>query len=178
MISPPRQFPPCCTGLLADLGIAWESLAARGLQPHAEAQCLEVAETGADGRLHQLTPAAWRALKAAALADGVALCIVSAFRSVERQAAIVRRKLDAGQDVDTILTVSAPPGFSEHHTGCAVDISTPGAPALEADFEATLAFAWLAAHAAEFCFRLSYPAGNPQGYSYEPWHWCYRPEPG
>jgi hypothetical protein len=42
---------------------------------------------------------------------------VSAFRSVERQAEIVRRKLAAGGRIEEILTVCAPPGFSEHHTG-------------------------------------------------------------
>jgi len=158
------------------LGICQAALAARGLPVCAEAQCLEVAEIGADGREQRLiepAAAAWRALKAAASADGIALSIVSSFRSIERQTEIIRRKLDAGQAIEEILTVCAPPGFSEHHTGRAVDVSTPGVRALVVEFDRTPAFAWLTAHANDFGFRLSYPAGNAQGFEYEPWHWCF-----
>lgn len=112
-------------------------------------------------------------LKAGALHDGVSLFIVSAFRSIERQAEIVRRKLDAGETIQEVLTVCAPPGFSEHHTGRAVDVSTPGTPPLEVEFDGTPAFAWLMEQANDFGFHLSYPKGNPQGYQYEPWHWCF-----
>lgn len=160
--------------LLASLGISHESLAARGLRVCAEATHLEIAEVGADGREHLLVPAAaqaWRQLKAAALDDGVSLFIVSAFRSIDRQAGIVRRKLEAGTPIESILAVCAPPGFSEHHTGCAIDLSTPGSRALEIEFEETPAFAWLKARAGEFRYHLSYPVGNGFGFQYEPWHW-------
>ena len=30
---------------------------------------------------------------------------------------------------------------------------------------------WLLQHAAEFGFELSFPAGNAQGVTWEPWHW-------
>lgn len=158
------------------LGISAAMLAARGLPACQEAQCLELAEIGDDGREHRLTEpaaAAWRALKAAASVDGIALVIVSSFRSIERQAEIIRCKLDAGQAIEAILTVCAPPGFSEHHTGRAVDIATPGVPALVVEFDQSPAFAWLTAHAGNFGFRLSYPQRNAQGFAYEPWHWCF-----
>jgi D-alanyl-D-alanine carboxypeptidase len=113
-------------------------------------------------------------MQAAASAEGVRLDIVSAFRSIDRQAKIVGRKLAAGEAIDQVLTVCAPPGFSEHHTGRAIDLTTPGSPRLEAEFEHTEAFAWLRRRACEFGFHLSYPRGNPQGYAYEPWHWCFR----
>ena len=163
--------------LLASLQIAPAKLAQKGLPYQPEAGELVLAEVGDDGREHRLTPAAaagWRAMKAAAQAEGVALRIVSAFRSVERQAEIVRAKLDRGLSLDAILEVSAPPGYSEHHTGRAVDITTEGVPALEVEFEKTHAFRWLLTHAGEFGFSLSYPAGNAHGYAYEPWHWCHR----
>jgi D-alanyl-D-alanine carboxypeptidase len=134
-------------------------------------------ERGSDGREHLLVPqaaSAWRSLQTAALDAGVSLFIVSAFRSIERQAEIVRRKLGAGLGIEEILTVCAPPGFSEHHTGRAVDVSTKESPSLEIEFDQTPAFAWLVAHAHEFGFHLSYPKGNSQGYQYEPWHWCYQ----
>lgn len=162
---------------LTALGISSELITARGLRECEEAATLEVAEVGADGRDHLLVPLAaeaWRGLKAAALVDGIDLFIVSAFRSIERQAEIVRRKLESGAAVESILTVCAPPGFSEHHTGRAVDLSTFGSHALEVEFDQTAAYAWLTQHAAEFRYYLSYPIGNCWGYQYEPWHWCFQ----
>jgi D-alanyl-D-alanine carboxypeptidase len=71
--------------------------------------------------------------------------------------------------------VSAPPGFSEHATGFAIDLgdgSQPGAN-LSQSFEQTAAFSWLKANGARYQFALSFPYGNSQGVSYEPWHWRY-----
>jgi D-alanyl-D-alanine carboxypeptidase len=167
---------PRLVSLNAELGISSQFLAARGLCECEEASCLEVAEVGTNGKDHLLVPAAasaWRNLKAAALGEGVTLFIVSAFRSIDRQTEIVRRKLEAGAPIEEILTVCAPPGFSEHHTGRAVDLSTPGSRSLEVEFEQTPAFAWLRAHATGFGYHLSYPIGNPSGYQHEPWHWCF-----
>jgi D-alanyl-D-alanine carboxypeptidase len=163
-----------------ELGISSTSLASRNLRECEEAECLEVAETGVDGKDHLLVSSAagaWRSLQAAAVRDGVSLFIVSAFRSIERQVEIVRRKLDAGATIEEILTACAPPGFSEHHTGRAVDVSTPGTPSLEVEFGQTPAFSWLVNHANNFGFYLSYPIGNPEGYRYEPWHWCFHDTP-
>jgi len=163
--------------LLVSLQISQDLIAARSLVLQAEAEALVIAEIESNGREHRLIPPvadAWRAMRAAARAEGVELEIVSAFRGVERQAEIVREKLERGQTPEQILEVSAPPGYSEHHTGCAVDVTTGGTRALETDFEQTAAFRWLQQHAAEFSFFLSYPRGNPSGYSFEPWHWCYR----
>ena len=145
---------------LAAFGISIESITARGLRACKEATSLERAEIGADGRDHLLVPAAaeaWRNLKAAALVDGISLFIGSAFRSIDRQAEIVRGKLENGMDVHDILAICAPPGFSEHHTGRAVGVSTPGSHALEVEFDQRTAYAWLAKRAAEFG-RLSYPS--------------------
>lgn len=161
---------------LEELGISSELIAARGLHPYAEAVHLELAEIDVDGREHWLVPEAassWRQMKDAAFQAGVRLFIVSAYRSVDRQVEIIRRKLDAGQKIEDILCVSAPPGFSEHHTGCAVDVGEPDAALLEIHFDQTAAFSWLQQHAGRFGFVLSYPADNPLGYQYEPWHWCY-----
>ena len=69
--------------------------------------------------------------------------------------------------------VSAPPGYSEHHTGYAIDIGDADVPAtnLSPDFENTAAFKWLRENAAYFSFELSFPRDNPQNIMYEPWHW-------
>ena len=115
----------------------------------------------------------WRAMVEAARAEGIELQLVSAFRSVEYQEGILRRKLDQGQSIDEILAVSAAPGYSEHHSGRAVDLTTPGFAVLEEAFENSEAFAWLSRRAGEFGFRMSYPRGNPHGVAYEPWHWAW-----
>ena len=68
--------------------------------------------------------------------------------------------------------MNAAPGYSQHHTGCAVDIATPGSRPLTEEFEESEAFAWLGNRAAEFGFSMTYPRDNPQGFIYEPWHWA------
>jgi D-alanyl-D-alanine carboxypeptidase len=116
---------------------------------------------------------AWRAMQRAARADDVVLEAISGYRSHDYQLGIFRRKLARGQSVDAILKVNAAPGFSEHHDGRALDVSTPGEPAAEESFEATPAFAWLRGRAGDFGFVMSYPRDNPHGIVYEPWHWRY-----
>lgn len=159
-----------------EFGVPLATLKARGLVHYPEAQSLEIVEVGADGREHRLTPdaaVAWQDLRAAAERDGESVTIVSAFRSIERQAEIIRARLAAGRALDEILTVLAFPGFSEHHTGRAIDVSTPGCKPATVEFEQTSAFGWLMAHAGRYGFRLSYPRDNAMGYQYEPWHWCH-----
>lgn len=129
-------------------------------------------------REQRLTPAAaraWSRMRSAAAEDSIELQPVSAFRSVDYQAGIIRRKLESGQDIDAILEVSAAPGFSEHHTGRAIDITTPGSGVLEEDFEQSTAFTWLSENAERFDFAMSFPRKNVHKVAYEPWHWAYAP---
>ena len=164
---------------LASLQVPPDFLASRALSLCEEAEILVIAEFGPDGREHLLVPAAadaWRAMRAAARADGLEIRIVSAFRGLDRQAEIVRRKLARGLSLEEIFEVSAPPGYSEHHTGRAVDVAMDGAAQLEPGCAQTAAFRWLSENANSFSFHLSFPAGNPSGFVYEPWHWCFRSE--
>jgi len=129
----PIECPERIRSILISLEISTDLIAARSLVLHPEAQELVVAGTGDDGRKHLLAPAAagkWREMSAAALSDGVIIKIVSAFRSVDRQAEIIRAKLAEGLSLDAVLCTSAPPGYSEHHSGRAVDVTTDegGAP--------------------------------------------------
>lgn len=143
----------------------------------AEAEKLVLCEQDMYGRDQHMTPgtaAAWRAMRDAAAADGITLLLVSAFRSVDYQCGLIQRKLDAGQLIDDILKVNAPPGFSEHHTGRALDIATPDDEPLTESFETTDAFAWLTREASTFGFTMSYPRDNPHGIDYEPWHWAFQ----
>lgn len=160
-----------------ELGIGADYGRASGQPSFDEAS--ELVEVGPNlvGRMQQLTPGAarqWAAMVAAAAGDNIVLLIVSGFRSVDYQAALIRNKLAAGQQIGEILKVNAAPGFSEHHTGRAVDVATPGSRPLTEDFETTAAFGWLQRRAAEFGFAMSYPRDNAWGISYEPWHWCCR----
>ena len=174
----PIECPEKITSVLASLEISPDLIAARSLILHPEAQELIVAAIGDDGRKHMLAPAAaakWREMSAAALSDGVVLKIGSAFRSVDRQIEIIRAKLAEGLSLDAVLCVSAPPGYSEHHSGRAIDVTTDEGAPLEPEFERTRAFQWMSKNAGRFGFVLSYPAGNSHGYDYEPWHWCFKP---
>ena len=129
-----------------------------------------------DNRLQMRTAAAdkFQQMRAAAQADGIALTPISAFRTTEAQEKLFFGvKEQKVQNAAKRAEVSAPPGYSEHHTGYAVDIGDANAPAthVETSFADTPAFAWLKQNAPKYSFELSFPPNNEQGVSYEPWHW-------
>lgn len=66
---------------------------------------------------------------------------------------------------------SAYPGYSEHQTGFAVDLQTPGC-VLEC-FGDSAAYDWIIENAHKYGFIERYPDGlqDITGYNYEPWHW-------
>lgn len=175
----PRDLP--LTGLQARLdaiGLDAGYAARTGLTLVAEPCRLDYAGRDRYGRVLWLRAAAaraWRAMQAAARAEGVPLEAISGYRSHAYQLGIFTRKFARGLSLAEILAVNAAPGYSEHHGGHALDIGTPGEPPAEESFEATPAFAWLRRRAGDFGFRLSYPRGNPHGITHEPWHWCWHP---
>ena len=115
----------------------------------------------------------WLRMRDHAFREGVVLEAISGYRSHDYQLGIFERKRARGLSVDDILVVNAAPGFSEHHSGLALDIGAPDEPPAEESFERTDAFAWLRQHAGEHGFAMSYPRDNPHGIVYEPWHWRY-----
>jgi len=160
--------------LLAELGIAADYGTKPPLPCYAEATELEEIGANIMGRMQQLTPVcavAWRDMASAARRDKITLLAVSGFRSIEYQAILIRRKLNSGLRIDDILRVNAAPGYSQHHTGNALDIATPGYKPLMEEFEESPAFEWLSLHAKDFGFALSYPRDNKVNVIYEPWHW-------
>jgi D-alanyl-D-alanine carboxypeptidase len=160
---------------LAALGIPVSYGVDRQMPLCVEATDLVSVGTDIYGRERQLTPQAaarWTELQAAAQRDDVTLLLVSAFRSLEYQRLIFERKIAAGQSLEEILKVNAAPGYSEHHTGRAVDLTTPVCPPLSEEFETTAAFDWLVRHGRRFGFGMTYPRDNPFGVAYEPWHWA------
>lgn len=145
-----------------------------GLQLIAEPATLQSAGRDRFGRPLWLSAGAaraWHHMRAAALRTDIVLDAISGYRSHDYQLGIFERKFARGLTLEQILAVNAAPGFSEHHSGDALDIGTPGEPPAEESFETTAAFAWLNEHAADFGYRLSYPRDNPHGIVYEPWHW-------
>lgn len=113
-----------------------------------------------------------RALATAAAAAGVPLGVRSAYRSEARQKAVfddwVRTSGEAAA-----RQFSARPGHSEHELGLAVDFAAEsGTAPWDEKFEQTPQGHWLAVHAAQFGFVMSYPrdAEGVTCYAYEPWH--------
>ena len=113
-------------------------------------------------------------MSAAASAAGIDLVLLSGYRSHELQRQIFYgRKSARNQIAIERAKVSAPPGHSEHSTGFAIDLGdgTMRHTDFEVEFENTKAFRWLEQNAAKYHFVLSFPKGNSQKVSYEPWHW-------
>jgi zinc D-Ala-D-Ala carboxypeptidase len=144
--------------------------------PYPEAPPEALESVGGSFRLQRAAAKSFQRMVAAARAQGVNLTTISAFRSVAQQQKIFFEvKAQRGQAVSQRAEVSAPPEYSEHHTGYAVDMGDGGVPEanLQTSFDRTAAYRWLKANAARYSFELSFPAGNSQGVSYEPWHWRY-----
>ncbi|WP_225913814.1 M15 family metallopeptidase [Leptolyngbya ohadii] len=144
--------------------------------PYTEAPRTDLKPLTADGKvlLRQSAAAKFKEMAAAAKADGVILVPLSGFRSIaDQERVFFDVKAKRGQDAEKRAAVSAPPGYSEHHTGYAIDLGDANRPAtdLQASFETTAAFRWLKKNAAFYSFELSFPKNNPMGVSYEPWHW-------
>jgi zinc D-Ala-D-Ala carboxypeptidase len=146
--------------------------------PYPEAAASELESINGDNgmRLRKSAAQAYQAMAAEAQAAGITLVPLSAFRSVQEQDEVFFGvKQERSQTVRERAGVSAPPGYSEHHTGYAIDIGDGSASGsnLSTDFENTEAFKWLVANAPKYSFELSFPKDNSQGVNYEPWHWRY-----
>jgi D-alanyl-D-alanine carboxypeptidase len=134
---------------------------------------LPQANTFEDYRIYvtRATRDAFVAMATAAKKDSVQLIADSGFRSPGFQQRIIKRRLEAGETFERIISMVAPPGYSQHHTGRALDL-VPS----EARFAHTPAYAWLTAHAARFGFHETYP-DSPDGlHPWEAWHWVYVPD--
>ena len=163
--------PPPVAGLAARPGLDGRLL---GHFPYGQAASADLVEVGSGQRLHRDAARELMAMLEAARSAGVDLVVLSAFRSVDQQKALFFDvKSERNQSARERARVSAPPGYSEHSTGYAVDLGDASAPGtnLAESFQDTDAFRWLQANAHRFHFTLSFPPDNPQGVSYEPWHW-------
>ncbi|GBF81582.1 M15 family metallopeptidase [Aphanothece sacrum] len=149
-----------------------------GHLPYPEAPPSELKPITPDGRIKMRINAAksFRKMQQDSRASGIILTPISGFRTIaEQEYLFFEVKRQRNQETRKRAEVSAPPKYSEHHTGYAVDIGDGNVPGtnLSPSFEQTAAFRWLKNNAAKYSFEISFPKNNPQGVSYEPWHWRY-----
>lgn len=111
----------------------------------------------------------------AAEKEGIEIFAVSGYRSYDRQTDVFQAKAnEVGQAAAAVVV--AVPGYSEHQTGLAMDISSRSVRLeLIEKFGETNEGKWLADNAHKFGFILRYPEGKDSitGYQYEPWHFRY-----
>jgi len=130
----------------------------------------------------------WKVLEEMAAKDGIPLKLNSGYRSIDNQRALFLARLRAnggdtariaaGQADDAVvqtLLMTAPPGYSRHHTGYTIDLLCEGAGTV---FEVTKCFEWLSANNYDKAKRAgwvpSYPEGSPnQGPEPESWEYVW-----
>ncbi len=113
---------------------------------------------------------AFKKMSKKAKEDGITLIVNSSYRDYASQKKIYEEYEDKrGQKYAD--SVAARPNYSEHQTGLALDIFTPGAGMK--NFENTKAFEWLSKNAYKYGFILRYPKDKDglTGYAYESWHY-------
>lgn len=133
----------------------------------------DLIQVTAEDYLHKKCAIAFEQMQKAALKEGINIFVVSGFRSKQEQIEVFSRKFKdrahpTDEEMAARMVFSAPPGFSEHHTGFAVDINS-----IEDDFKDDIAYAWLLQNALKFGFENSFPQNNWQNVGFEPWHWRY-----
>lgn len=139
---------------------------------YKEVSIADLIAVDASHKLHAEAAKSFFEMRRAAKDARVILTIASAFRTIAKQKGIVVRKLQKGISKKEVYKVSAPAGFSEHHTGLAIDFSP-----IEMQFEKSKAFKWLQLHAVQYGWQISFPRDNTDGVSFEPWHWRFIESP-
>lgn len=104
--------------------------------------------------------------------EGLGLCGVSGYRSYDRQNEIYTNNLRT-KGITYTEQYSAKPGYSEHQTGLAMDISTASIHySLDERFFDTPEGEWVSKNAHLYGFIIRYPKDKSSitEYAYEPWH--------
>ena len=115
---------------------------------------------------------AYKKMLAAAQEAGLNFSICSAYRSYDLQKSLYDNSL-ATNGKEYTEKMFAYPGKSEHHTGYAIDVTSPSMNwGLSQDFVDDPDGAWITEHCSEYGFIIRYPKGKEEitGYMYEPWH--------
>ncbi len=124
--------------------------------------------------VRELVLADLTALREAAEANSTPLSIIAAYRSYAQQAGLYERRVEELGDSEAGSRV-ARPGHSEHQLGTTIDVTTEGEADVDQSWGATPTGQWVATHAHEYGFLLSYPLDGEDRtcYDYEPWHLRY-----
>jgi hypothetical protein len=105
--------------------------------------------------------------------DGIRLEVDSGYRSERYQKRIFRRMLAEGRSFDDIVRYVAPPGYSQHMLGTAVDFFPS-----DWRFADTTAYAWLQKNAGRFGFEETYAPDSSAKFPWEAWHWNFTGQKG
>ena len=122
------------------------------------------------GKIYLLPEArnAFTAMAEKAEQDNIELIIDSGYRSAWYQKKIYKRLMEKGKTFDEVARYVAPPGYSEHMLGLAVDFSPS-----DWRFADSPAYQWLKQHAGTFGFMETYPESRLENKPWEPSHWRY-----
>jgi D-alanyl-D-alanine carboxypeptidase len=114
------------------------------------------------------------ALREAAHANGTPISVIAGFRSYAKQQDLFDRRVDEMGASEAGSRV-ARPGHSEHQLGTTLDVTDEGAADVDQTWGATPTGQWIASHAHEYGFLVSYPSGAESRtcYDFEPWHLRY-----
>jgi D-alanyl-D-alanine carboxypeptidase len=115
-----------------------------------------------------------RAMREAAAANGTPIKVIIGYRSYQSQQQLFEQRTDELGASEAGSRV-AKPGHSEHQLGTTLDITSEGLTDVDQSWGATPTGQWIASHAHEYGFILSYPAeaSDSTCYDYEPWHLRY-----
>ncbi len=132
-------------------------------------------------------------MKTEATKENLAIELVSAYRSFEKQKQIFENKyslftsegLSPNEALKKIIEYSTIPGTSRHHWGTDIDIIDANAQRPESVLEEEHFYGdgpycklkeWLTKNAVDFGFYEVYTKNpNRKGFKYEPWHFSYAP---
>ncbi len=118
-------------------------------------KAITIMVVGIDGKpVEVATAAAFHRMRDAAAADGVAIKVVSGFRTMEEQQYLYGCYKTGNCNSGNLAAL---PGYSNHQSGHALDLNARD-PAVGP---------WLRAHASTYGFHNTVPS--------EPWHWEYWP---
>ncbi len=154
-------------------------------EAYVKENLVPVFHTRDDGRptqyLQKEAAYALDALLYAADKAGYNISVTSAYRSRQYQEQIYNTRramyVSGGSDESEADRLTgryvALPGYSEHHTGLAVDMHSM--KSAEVSFADTEEFRWLCENAPKYGYILRYPKGKEDitGYAFEPWHFRY-----
>lgn len=149
----------------------------------------QLVEVAPGEKLDKRIVADYQKMKAEAKQAGVVITEISGYRSIADQQVVFnekfqRMKAQGMTDEEAkaaTMTDMTEPGYSEHHTGLAMDVvdeawlASDPTWTLSEDYGKTVGGKWLAEHAKEYGFIIRYPANKTDltKITYEPWHLRY-----